>query len=240
MAGKAAPSGRRIFLLLVIVMALIVGVQLVFAYKKLNSPTAEGSQYSAAIGEHDAASPDGRMTNDQRTQFVKELKAERMRETIQALTDAKKVRNAASFGRKLEGLWRMIPDKKGRSYELQAGLLNLDDEQYLIYLRRLNETAPWDYTPYKIVSAESADLIQAETRNGTRMMKIQPCRQIVTGHTFVDCLSFFDGAYFEGAPPTEVAYRDGDSSEDELADLKDAKSSLLQQLSRYGGDHVFR
>ncbi len=240
MADKPAPSALRIFLLLCIAMALIVGVQMIWAHKKLNSPSRAGSLHSAAIAEHEMASADGPMTDDQKAQFVEEVKAARVRQATQDLTGAKKLREAAAFGRKLEGLWRTMPDENGRSYELQAGLQSLNGDQFLTEVRRLEGTMPWVHTPYKIVSIESAGSVQLETKNVTRMLKIQPCRQVITEHSFSDCLSFFDGSGFDGSPVIEVAYRAGGSSADERAALIDAKSSFLQRLSKYGEDQMFR
>lgn len=228
MADKPAPSVLRIVLMLAVAYALIVGVQLYFANKKLNSPTAKGSNYSAAIADHEFGSADGPMNDAQKVKFVEELKAARLAQAQKDLSYAKQKRDAADFNRKVSGIWRTVPDAQGRSYEMQLGLYQ---DQFMSELRQDVSSRDGAHKSYKIATVLNSNAVRV--RQGL-IYKIQPCSDIIEGHRFTDCLTIG-----EEYRTLEVAYKDRSASAEDLRILKQVKASTLQDLNRYGENQTF-
>lgn len=241
-ASKGKAPAPRIALCLGIVGVLyviyVIGATF-YATRKYETDQGAKGSYGAAIADREASYAP--MTDQQKNRFIREVKDGRVNAANAALEDWMQARHAKAFNKQLKGTWRSIPQGQEPSREFRAVLYK---SQFMLESeRKSEETAArlgisgkqlWSDSTYKIRAVptdETLEITQSYTHVTLNML---PCRKIVTGHTFDDCITrMADGRLIE------VAYRDRDLTEDEAASLKAGVARTLQILERGDEDRAF-
>lgn len=208
MANQSGPSALRIILMLGIAMVLIVGVQVMAAYKKLNAPTKEGSQYSAMLAEQEASTAP--MTDADRVKFVKDLENAKAQAAEEESTDreaqARLAGGVGSFARKLYGVWR-ARTVQGGMYEFLGGIRGGES---FMQVEVADTYAVPNISEFKIVAIDDAQTMRVKYQFGEFTLKFQPCSLISTELGGGECLVWWDGQSFR-----EVARRERDMTAEE-------------------------
>ena len=243
--SKSKSGAPRIALCLAIVGVLYViyavGATTYAVQKNEIDPGPSGS-YGAAISEADAESSQGPMNDDRKSQFITDLKQARVEAAKQDYDDAMRPARAREFNRELQAVWRSIPQEENQpSREFYAGLFRdefMVESEHRGAMQGKQPGAParqvWADKAFTVYAVPASDHLEITHHNSRLTLNILPCRKLVSGHFFKDCLTWKDGDRL-----LEIAYRERDLTEAEQADLQASKGRVARDLFNMGKDRVF-
>ena len=241
-APKGASPAPRIALCFAVVSALyliyFVGAMFYATWKYRNDSGPNGP-YGAAVAEREASF--GRMSAQQKSAFVEEVKDAEAEARKSAMEDWLQTRRAKSFNKHLSGIWRTIPQNGEVAREFQATLYktrfivvsHLEDDETAARAG-VSGKQLWSDRIYKVFSVPSADALEFGKFGRKSTFKLLPCRDIVKGHAFDDCMTLEEDGQL-----LSVAYRERSATEDEAASQKLSVSRALQTLERDGERRTF-
>lgn len=209
------------------------------ATRKYEANQGPKGSYGAAVADREASH--GPITDQQKNQFIREIKDGRVNSANAALEDWMQVRHAKAFNKQLEGTWRSIPQGQEPSREFRAVLYK---NQFILESQRESEEMAarlgvigkqlWSDNAYKIRAVPADDALEIRQRYSNVTLNILPCRKIVNDHAFDDCMTrTADGLLIE------VAYRDRDLTDYDASSLKAGVGRVLQILERGDEDRAF-
>ncbi|QIK80509.1 hypothetical protein G7069_02185 [Lysobacter sp. HDW10] len=241
-APKGASTAPRIALCLAVVSALyviyFVGA-MVYATGKYRNDSGANGQYGAAVADREASH--GRMTAEQKSAYVEDVKDAEADMRKSALNDWLQARRAKAFNKQLKGIWRTIPQNGEAVREFQATVYKT---RFILVSHLENDDAAtragvsgksaWSDRIYKVHSVPLEDALEFGKFGKKSTFKVVACRDIVQGHTFEDCMTLEEDGRLLG-----VAYRERQLTDDEAASQRLSVSRALQTLERNGERRTF-
>lgn len=148
--------------------------------------------------------------------------------------------SAKAFNKKLKGTWQTIPDGQEPSREFQAFLYkdrfllisDIASEAQAASLGLAGKRLSQDHA-YKVRAIPDGNTLEIGRMNTPVTLNIRPCREVVAGHAFDDCMT-----EMSSGAVVEVAYRSRDSTESDLSALKAGVARVLQKIERSGEERA--